>query len=94
MKSIIWILWPAFLAAGITEVVFFTAIDPQQLLLLGQPIKLSPMATYSIGFLMFWLICAGSSLMSWFMLPEEIKKTLQRYADELRDGKHSKRTTG
>ncbi len=53
MKMIIWVLWPAFAAAGIAELVFFTLIDPQQLFLLGQPIEVSPMAAYSIGFLLF-----------------------------------------
>jgi hypothetical protein len=76
MKHIIWVLWPAFIAAGLAEVVFFTVIDPQQLYLLGRPVELPPLATYSIGFLMFWLICAGSSLMTCFMLPAGVKNAL------------------
>ncbi|WP_294248885.1 hypothetical protein [Propionivibrio sp.] len=92
MKHIIWVLWPAFLAAGIAEIVFFTAIDPQQLYLLGQPVELSAIATYSIGFLMFWVICAGSSLMTWFMMPQAIKSALERYAGEREDLARPKRT--
>lgn len=38
MKQVIWVLWPAFIAAGIAEVAFFTLIDPGQLYLLGQPV--------------------------------------------------------
>jgi hypothetical protein len=76
MKHVIWVLWPAFIAAGIAEIVFFTVIDPQQLFLLGQPVALPAMATYSIGFLMFWLICAGSSLLTVFMLPRSVKGAL------------------
>ena len=76
MKHVIWVLWPAFIAAGIAEVVFFTVIDPRQLYLLGQPVDLPSLATYSIGFLMFWLICAGSSLMTYFMLPARLKNAL------------------
>jgi hypothetical protein len=82
MKMIIWVLWPSFTAAGIAEVVFFTLIDPKQLYLLGQPIEVSAMATYSIGFLMFWLICAGASLMTYFMLPGEVKSALSRHAED------------
>ena len=82
MKMIIWVLWPAFTAAGIAEVVFFTLIDPQQLYLLGKPVDVSPMTTYSIGFLLFWLVCAGASLMTWFMLPADVKAALQRHATE------------
>ncbi len=94
MKLIIWVLWPAFIAAGIAEVIFFTVIDPQQLYLFGQPVELPAMTTYSIGFLMFWLICAGASLMTWFMLPQEIKSALQRHADEHEDLARRKRSVG
>lgn len=76
MKLVIWILWPAFVAAGIAEILFFTVIDPRQLFLLGRPVELSAIATYSVGFLLFWLICTGSSLMTWFMLPQSIKNAL------------------
>ncbi|WP_301100503.1 hypothetical protein [Propionivibrio sp.] len=92
MKHIIWVLWPAFIAAGIAEIVFFTVIDPQQLFLLGQPVELSPMATYSIGFLMFWLICTGSSLMTWFMLPQSIKAALGCHVEEREDLSRPKRS--
>jgi fructose-specific phosphotransferase system IIC component len=85
MKHIIWVLWPAFIAAGIAEVVFFTVIDPQQLYLLGQPMELPVLATYSIGFLMFWLICSGSSLMTYFMLPQAIKNVLDSTANKRSD---------
>ena len=91
MKHIIWILWPAFAAAGIAEIVFFTVIDPQQLFLLGQPVQLSAIATYSIGFLMFWLICAGSSLLTWFMLPQSIKTALADHAGARADLARPKR---
>ena len=85
MKHIIWVLWPAFIAAGIAEVVFFTVIDPKQLYLFGRPVELAAMATYSIGFLMFWLICAGSSLMTYFMLPQDIKNALEVSTNERND---------
>jgi len=85
MKHIIWVLWPAFIAAGIAETAFFTVIDPKQLYLMGQAVELSAMATYSIGFLMFWLMCAGSSLMTWFMLPQDIKTALENLSNERSD---------
>lgn len=85
MKHIIWILWPAFIAAGIAEVVFFTVIDPKQLYMFGRPVELAAMATYSLGFFLFWLVCAGSSLMTYFMLPQGIKKALEDMANERDD---------
>jgi hypothetical protein len=82
MKHIIWILWPAFIAAGMAEVVFFTVFDPRQLYLLGQPIELAAMTTYSIGFFLFWLLCIGSSLMTYFMLPQSVKTALESTATD------------
>lgn len=66
MMKLIQVLWPSFLVAGIAEIIFFTVIAPQELYLFGQPVYFSPIATYSIGFFGFWLVCAGSSLMTLF----------------------------
>ena len=65
------------IAAGIAESVFFTLIDPQQLYLLGQPVTLPPLTTYSLGFLFFWLICACASLLTWLMLPNAARQALE-----------------
>jgi hypothetical protein len=74
MLKWIQILWPSFLVAGIAEAAFFTVVDPQQLYLLGEPVNFSLMATYSIGFFGFWLVCAASSMATVF---------LQRSAEDL-----------
>ena len=66
MQKLIQVLWPSFIVAGVAEIVFFTVINPQELYLLGQPVRLSQIATYSIGFFAFWLICAASSLTTLF----------------------------
>jgi len=68
MQKILSILWPSFLVAGVAEGLFFTLIDPQELYLLGEPVNFSRMATYSVGFLCFWAICAASSLATWYLL--------------------------
>lgn len=62
MNKWILVLWPSFLVAGVAEIVFFTLVNPQELYLLGQPVHFSALATYSIGFFAFWLLCAGASL--------------------------------
>jgi len=64
------ILWASFIAGGMAEIVFFTLIDPAQLYFLGREVDLPPMATYSIGFLFFWLFAAASSAFSWFLEPK------------------------
>ncbi len=91
MKHVIWVLWPAFIAAGIAEVAFFTVIDPRQLYLLGQPVDLSPTASYSVGFFLFWLLCVGSSMMTYLMMPQSVKDALTKIADERKDLARPKR---
>lgn len=76
MMKLIQVLWPSFLVAGIAEVLFFTVISPQELYLFGEPVEFSRIATYSIGFFAFWLICAASSLLTVFLQrgPEELNR--------------------
>lgn len=66
MLKLIQVLWPSFLVAGLAEIVFFTVVDPQELYLFGKPVYFSAIATYSIGFFGFWIVCAGSSLATLF----------------------------
>lgn len=74
MLKWILILWPSFMVAGIAEVLFFTIIDPQELYLFGEPVNYSKTATYSIGFLALWMLCAASSLITLFLQrqPQEV----------------------
>jgi len=74
VKKAIWILWPAFIVGGIAEVIFFTIFDPTELRLFGEPLELSRMAVYSIGFVLFWAFAAASSAFTCF---------LQRTADDI-----------
>lgn len=67
MERLIWILWPSFVVAGIAEAVFFTLVDPQELYLFGEPVSFSRIATYSIGFFAFWVLCAASSAFTCFI---------------------------
>lgn len=67
MKGLMWILWPSFIVAGVAEVAFFTLIDPQELYLLGEPVAMSRLGAYSVGFLLFWAITAASSAFTCFL---------------------------
>ncbi|HNC51390.1 MAG TPA: hypothetical protein PLO14_03985 [Accumulibacter sp.] len=91
MRHIIWVFWPAFIAAGIAETLFFTMIDPAQLYLFGQQVQWSPMATYSTGFLLFWLVCVCSSLMTYAMMPDVAREALRKAANEREDLARPKR---
>ena len=55
------VLWPSFITAIIASGVFFSAFDPRDLIPFNLDIDVSPMAAYSIGFLLFWLLALLSS---------------------------------
>ena len=65
-RRLMWILWPSFLFAGIGTVLFFVLLDPVDLRFVG-PLELSRKAGYSIGFLFFWTLAAGSSALTCFL---------------------------
>jgi len=43
-----WIMWPAFLVAGLLEVLVFAMVDPQDLHWFGQPVELSRQGVYTL----------------------------------------------
>ena len=76
-EKLIWILWPSFIVAGAAEVVFFTAFDPQELVVFGERVIWSRTAVYSIGFFVFWAVTAASSALTCFFqkTPIEINRS-------------------
>ena len=55
------VLWPSFITAIIASGVFFSAFNPRDLIPFNLDIDISPLAAYSIGFLLFWLLAFLSS---------------------------------
>lgn len=49
-QRLIWIAWPAFLVAGILEMLVFAMVDPQDLHWFGQPLTLSRQGVYTLAF--------------------------------------------
>lgn len=66
IQRIIAILWPSFLTSGIATVLFFTAFDPQHLLLDTRFAEISRTGAYTIGFFMFWLLTTTTSALTCF----------------------------
>jgi hypothetical protein len=63
------ILWPSFFAACVATTVFFAFVDPLALRDMTFPgLPLTRTLGYSIGFFMFWLATAASSLFTWILL--------------------------
>lgn len=67
LQKVIVVLWPSFIMAGIATVVFFTAFDPVELLGV-QDVSFGTvrLRAYTVGFFLFWLLTAGSSLLTCF----------------------------
>ncbi|MES2758922.1 MAG: hypothetical protein V4693_16220 [Pseudomonadota bacterium] len=61
------VLWPSFLTAALAEAAFFSLFDPGELAHLGGS-GLSPMAVYSIGFFMFWTLCALACMLTCYLI--------------------------
>jgi hypothetical protein len=69
------VLWPAFLMAGVLEMLVFALVDPTQLRPFGgAPPGWSSTAVYSLAFFVFWGVIA---LAAW------LTDLLQRGADEV-----------
>lgn len=60
LTRLMWILWPAFLVAGIAETVFFALFDPFDLI----PHTVSREAIYTLGFIGFWAVGIASSALT------------------------------
>lgn len=63
------VLWPSFFAAGVATTVFFAFIDPLALRDISfVDWDIDRELGYTLGFFMFWLATAASSLFTWLLL--------------------------
>lgn len=72
-RRIATVTWVSFVSASVATMIFFAMFDPEELAEITTfPIKLSRIGGYSIGFLLFWLLTAGtgSALNIMLSLPE------------------------
>ncbi len=75
-QRLMWVLWPAFLMAGVLEMLVFAMVDPQDIHWLGAPLEWSRQAIYTIAFFVFWIVAALSSGLTTFlaMSPFEVNR--------------------
>jgi len=59
--QVISVLWPSFVTAAIATGIFFSAFHPRDLVPFNLDIDISPIAAYSIGFFLFWILGILSS---------------------------------
>lgn len=63
-NRLMWIAWPAFLAACVLELLVFAVVDPTELAWSGSALGWSRQATYAVAFFAFWLVTAGACFMT------------------------------
>ena len=63
-RRLMWIAWPAFLMAGIVEMLIFAVVDPEALHWFGEPLQLSREGAYTLAFFIFWIIIMVSSALT------------------------------
>lgn len=64
IQSVVAVLWPSFLMAGIATIAAFSFFDPDEALI-GTPLEGIPrLGAYTIGFFFYWLLTAGSSFLT------------------------------
>lgn len=75
-KRLMWIAWPAFLAAAILEMVVFATVDPGDLHWFGNPLDLPRQAIYTLAFFVFWGVTLASSALTTLlsMSPFEVNR--------------------
>lgn len=59
-----WIVWPAFLMAGVIEMLVFSLADPQDLYWFGHHLELSRQAVYTLSFFVFWMVTSMSGALT------------------------------
>lgn len=62
------VLWPAFLMACVATGVFFSLVDPMELIVLDERVHVHMLGAYTIGFLIFWVLGAFSSWLTALLL--------------------------
>ncbi len=64
-QRLMWIAWPAFLMAGVLEMLVFAMVDPQDMHWMGgAPLDWSRQAIYTVSFFAFWWVTMLSSALT------------------------------
>lgn len=74
------ILWPAFLMAGVLEMMVFSVVNPSDLQVLGlDGMQWSSRTIYSVSFLVFWAVISAASAITWLLHQTAEEINTQRF---------------
>lgn len=76
MKRLMWIAWPAFLAAGLLVFMLFSVLDPLSLTLFGEQVEWRRETVYTVTFFIFWfIVMAAAAVTTWMATaPREVNR--------------------
>lgn len=66
-KRLMWILWPAFLAACVMEMLVFALVDPSEIQWQGVALDGGRQAFYTVSFFVFWLVSSAASAFTYLL---------------------------
>ena len=55
------VLWPAFLMAAVATGLFFSLVDPMELIIFDRRLQMHTSGVYTLGFFIFWMLGILSS---------------------------------
>lgn len=64
LKRWLCVVWPAFLLAGVLEMLVFAFVDPGELHWHGNALDWSRAAVYTVSFFVFWAVTAASGALT------------------------------
>jgi hypothetical protein len=73
---VVWIAWPAFIAACALELLVFAVVDPHELQWSGHSLGWSRQTVYTAGFFAFWIVSMGACALTTLLRvsPEELNR--------------------
>ena len=63
-QTVVAVLWPSFLTAGVATIILFTVFDPVEISSCTGGPELTRIGAYSIGFFILWLLTSSSCMLS------------------------------
>jgi|LauGreDrversion4_2_1035121.scaffolds.fasta_scaffold863900_2 lysylphosphatidylglycerol synthetase-like protein (DUF2156 family) len=61
------VLWPAFMAACVLEILVFAGFDPHDIHLFGLTFESGRETVYSVAFLAFWAVTTVAGVITWVL---------------------------
>ena len=77
-QAVATVIWISFLAAAVATMLFFALFDPEELLAAFDPeLDIGRQGGYAVGFFFFWIISAGCSAVTAWLVRTAPKRDVQ-----------------